>query len=118
MTTYGEMPRQRRMELNLSLREFTSKVGGSLGFWSEVEGGHRPPPELDVVNTVEEVLEIADHSFLLQAAKERRESPLSIYQQIRERPNLRAAVSDLAEWSEDEVEKERAAGLFNRRRGK
>ena len=114
MSNYGKLQKKRREELGISLRAFTEQVGKSVGFWSEVEGGLRPPPDLNIVEKVVETLQMPALDLILPAMKEREENPTNLYSLLRNRPNLRIALAELSKWSEEEVREGRLNGRFNR----
>lgn len=116
MNTFGVRLKFWREKANLSLRRFSELTGKSTGYLSELEGGLRPPPDLNLVEKIENILEVPDHELLLLAAKERKVSPSSIFKILRSRPNLREAVSQLSEQSEEEVGEMIEEGIFYRKR--
>ena len=104
LTTFGEMIRQRREDLHISMAELAADCGLDQGNLSRIETGKRKPPELPFVLKMAERLQVPRDSQqfhdLLRRAEEEKYAD-------------RVQFPALASWLEDEALTGIAANVIN-----
>lgn len=58
--TFGEYIAQKRMQMNLSLREMAKLMGYSAPYWSDVEKGKKNPPKYEKLEKLSDILCLDD----------------------------------------------------------
>lgn len=89
MKTFGKFLKEKRLDLNLSLREFARKVGLQPSNYCNIEADVLPPPPVDTLERIAQVLGLRQgtkdfEAFHDLAAKGRNEIPADVTRIVRE----------------------------------
>ncbi|MBO7449217.1 MAG: helix-turn-helix transcriptional regulator [Paludibacteraceae bacterium] len=76
---FGKFVECKRKEVNLTLRGLASKLGIAPAYMSDIEKGHRYPPELEKLELLVEILELSkeDEERLYDLAASERDNAVS-----------------------------------------
>lgn len=93
--TFGQLLRERRLEMKFSLRKFAELVGVSPTYLSQVEQDNVMPPTADRVKRMAELLEENPDEWIALAGRVPEDLPGIIQQQPTEIPELLREASGL-----------------------
>jgi transcriptional regulator with XRE-family HTH domain len=104
MESFGKEFKRLRRERKITLREISLFVGKSIGYLSDIEHDRKSPPDLAIVEKIEQTLGITDNYLVNLAARLRRQRPDKLAQRIRRRPILSEVLLRADEFSDKELE--------------
>ncbi len=104
MKSFGEAFREARKERRVTLRKIAEVIGKSIGYLSDIEHDRKGPPPLPVVEKIENILGIRNHSLLNLAADVRRQKPTDFSRRIQMRPILSEILLRADEMTNEELE--------------
>jgi transcriptional regulator with XRE-family HTH domain len=104
MQSFGkEFKRVRRMR-KATLRELGEYVGKSIGYLSDIEHDRKGPPDLRIVEKIEQFLGVKDNSLVNLAASLRSHRPENLAQRIKRRPILSEVLLRADEFTDEELQ--------------
>lgn len=103
MSEFSDALKQARRNAGKKLRETSKHIGVSLSYMSDIERGHRNPPEPDVVRKLEKYLGVEDGRLVQLAQDVRQRRPTDLAQTIQQRTNLSELFFRIREYSDEDL---------------
>ena len=98
--TFGKVLREKRMAAKISLRQFAEQLGVSATYLSQVEQCNTPPPTVERIQHMAQLLNTDPDPLLALAGRVSDELAELIHRHPIELPKL---IRSVAQWSPDEV---------------
>jgi transcriptional regulator with XRE-family HTH domain len=113
-TTFGQFLKEKRLALDLSLREFARRVGVQPSNYCNVEAGVLPPPPADTLEKLAKALGLKKgtpdyETFHDLAARDRDEIPADVEQIVKENELIPAMLRTV---ESEQVSKEQLRGII------
>jgi transcriptional regulator with XRE-family HTH domain len=104
MQSFGKEFKRIRRVRKVTLREIGEYVGKSIGYLSDIEHDRKGPPDLRIVEKIEQFLGVKDNSLINLAARIRSQRPENLAQRIKRRPILSEVLLRADEFSDEELQ--------------
>ena len=105
MSDFGLLFRKIRKERKVTLRHVAENIGKSISYLSDIERGRKDPPELNIVEKIEQLFGITDGRLVSLARRVRSQRPAELARRIQNRQRLQEALFRLDELSDEEIDR-------------
>jgi transcriptional regulator with XRE-family HTH domain len=102
MNKFATAFRKARLNSDKTFRQISEKIGLSIGYLSDIENSKRNPPELSIVEKIEEFFDVTDNHLTNLARKERVANPISIGNLMKSQPKLQEVMYRIDALPDDE----------------
>ncbi len=96
--------RKARLNSDKTFRQIKEYIGLSIGYLSDIENGKRNPPEISIVEQIENFFGITDNHLVKLAKKERVTNPNTIGHLIKSKPKLQEALFRIDALSDEKLD--------------
>jgi len=102
-TNFGDVLKKARVERKKTIREVSEYIKKSIGYVSDIEHNRKPPPDLETVRKMEELLGTRTGMLVNMASAIRKKAPLNLTQRLKSRPLLSEVLLRADDLSDDRL---------------